>query len=327
MKIKTLVIGCGIGGLSAGAALKEAGETDFLIVDRTPDVPLNLHNGVHYLHANDFGTPFPFEFKEITSTEEIWDPRKDTFKKQAHIPEMIDYSLKVMNLRHPSSIMDPGSRPWKTYVPLSNNMNDLLVAYRDYIGLEKFKFNMKLVKVNTITKTATFNIEGINVEIEYENLIETVPLNVFEKLTGTNFGKEFKFQKLYIANYKTTGIVPNWLISMYISDDREFPPYRITILNNIISMESLKEMSPEDEHIVHYHLKRYFDYELSSKESYAWDTGRIWGLSKPEREEVLKHFESFGIYPIGRYGQWDGKLTMDTTIIQAKELVNKLTKE
>ena len=161
MKVKYLIIGCGIGGLSAAAALKESGLEDFLIVDKTSEVPLNLHNGVHYLHSDNFGTPFKFELKEIVSTEEIWDPRKDVFKKQAHIPEMIDYSLKVMNLRHPSSIMDPGSRPWKTYIPLSNNMNDLLAAYRDYIGLDKFKFNMKLSAVNILDKIATFEVDYV----------------------------------------------------------------------------------------------------------------------------------------------------------------------
>ena len=102
-----------------GGKLKELDE-DFLIVDKCESLPLNLHNGVHYLHSNDFGTPFPFEFKKITATEEVWNPRTDTFNKVSTIPEMVEYSLKVMGTRHPSSIMDPGNRDWDVYLPVSH---------------------------------------------------------------------------------------------------------------------------------------------------------------------------------------------------------------
>lgn len=322
MKVKNLIIGCGIGGLSAAAAFKEAGEEDFLIIDRCSEVPLNLHNGVHYLHTDNFGTPFKFELKEIVSTEEIWNPRKDEFKNQSHIPEMVDYSLKVMNLRHPSSIMDPGSRNWKTYIPASNNMNDLVVSYKEYIGAEKFKFNEKLRDVGRINKIAIFE-SGLTVE--YENLISTAPLNLFYFICAMDTEKEFKHQTVYITNYKTDRIVPNWLICLYIADNK-FPVYRITVLNNIISMESLTKLTVAEEHIIKYHLERYFDYELDSREAYAWETGRIWGLSKSEKEEIVEEFKQHNIYLLGRYGTWNGKETMDTTILAAKEIVKEIIK-
>ena len=323
MKTKYLIVGCGIGGLAAAAELKSKGQSELLVVDKCSELPLNLHNGVHYLHTNDFGTPFDFELKEIVSTEEIWNPRKDEFKKTSHLPEMIDYSMKVMNLRHPSSIMDPGSRAWKTFIPMSNNMNDLLSAYYEYIGEHNFKFGCKLSGINMQEKIATFEQDGVFWSVSYEYLITTAPLNCFGGICGIDLNKEFKNQTVYVTNYKTENIVPNWLICLYISDNK-FPVYRITVLNNILSMESLTKLTVSEEHIIKYHLERYFDYSLDSKQDYAWETGRIWGLSKEDREEVVKKFADNDIHLLGRFGQWNGKLTMDTTVLQAKEIINRI---
>ena len=85
-KIKFIILGAGIGGLAAGAALKERGIEDFVIIERSPSLPLNLGNGVHLLHSNEIGQPFDFELKEIAVTLEVWDPRTDVFKQRANIP-------------------------------------------------------------------------------------------------------------------------------------------------------------------------------------------------------------------------------------------------
>lgn len=322
MKTKYLIIGAGIGGLATGAALKEHGQTDFLIVDKAKSLPLNLGNGVHYLHSNDFGTPFPFSFKKITCVEELWEPRTDAFKKTANVPEMIKYSMKVMGKRLPSSIMDPGNRQWETYLPESNNMNDLLQAYHDYIGAEHFKWNSDLKKVFTEIKQACF---APGEDIIYEHMITTAPLNVFHKMCDIKCQNEFKNNPLYITNYKTENIAPHWLISLYIADHK-FAPYRITILNGTISMEAIKPMSIMDEHIVHYHLSEHFDYDADSGQRYTWETGRIFGLSPEERDKIVTEFSNKDIHLLGRFSRWQGTLLMDSTILQAKEIVNEICK-
>ena len=284
-------------------------------------MPLNLSNGVHYLHSDDFGTPFPFELQKITAVEEIWDPRADSFKKIAHIPEMVEYSLKVMKLRHPSSIQDPGTRSWNTFIPRSNDMNDLLKEYQDYIGTKHFLWNHELESVYENNKIAGFKNGQ---EIFYEHLITTAPLDKFIKMCGRETDLEFKSVPVYIANYRTNNIVANWLLGIYISDP-QFPPYRITILNNIISMESVKEMNRTEEEIVKYHLGRYFDYSLESGEKYTWETGRIFGLKKEQRDDVVEQFAKKDIHLLGRFATWNGKLLLDSTILQAKEIIKKLS--
>ena len=322
-KIKFLVLGSGVGGLAIGGDLKSKGEENFLIIDRCDTLPLNLHNGVHYLHSNDFGIPFPFELKKISATEEIWNPRTNIFKMEANLPEMISYSMKVMGLRHPSSIMDPNNRSWDVYLPISYNMNDLIQSYYQYIGKEHFLFGENLVAIDTKHKIVTFNstkYEGA-IYYEYDYLISTIPLNILHSICGLQTDNEFKHQTVYITNYKTQNIVSNWLIGIYISDAK-FPPYRITILNNIISMESIIPLTTIDEHIIKYHLEEYFDYDLQTKDTYEWTTGRIFGISQMEREKIIERFMDKNIFLLGRFGLWNGKLLMDSTIVQAHNIVN-----
>ncbi len=323
-KNKYVIVGAGIGGLAAAAQLKFRGEEDFIVVDKCKDLPRNLANGLHYLHSKDIGTPFEFKFKSCPITEQIWDTRTNKFSNQATLPEMFEYSKKVMeNLRHPSSIMDPGKR-MEAFVPESNNMNDLLDAYYDYIGMDKFKFSMDLSSVDSESRILLFNADSLFEEkICYDYLIESTPLNKFYHLCGDAEKYPLKNKELFITNYKSENIVPNWLIVLYMSDPK-FPPYRITSFNNIISMESMKSLTHEDEVIIKYIIGDMFDYKLESKSEYKWETGRIFGINKAQRNEVIEDFSKKNIFPIGRFGLWNGKLTMDTTAWQAKILVDMI---
>jgi len=320
MKTKILILGSGIGGLSAGAELKSRGEKDFLIVDRTPCLPMNLQNGLHYLHSDNFGTPFPFSLKKVILTEEVWNVRKDEFLKCADLPMMFEYSKKIMeNLRHPSSVMDPGKR-LEVFVPPSNSMNDLLKAYHDYIGEEHFAWNSSLVSMDLDKKEALFNQEE-GYTVQFENCISTLPIDKFYGLCGLKSPYEFKHKTIYITNYQTKNIVSNWLIVLYIPDAK-FKPYRITVMNGILSMESIEPMTPDDEVIVKYHCHDLFDYELESKQSYAWETGRIFGLSPEDREKMVSWFANKGIWLLGRFSTWNGKSLMDSTIKDAQDIIS-----
>jgi hypothetical protein len=134
---------------------------------------------------------------------------------------------------------------------------------------------------------------------------------------------DFIQKPIHITNYKAQNIVPNWLVSLYVSDPK-FPPYRITILNGIISMESLAPMTEHEESVVKYHLERYFDYDLKTVSRHSWPSGRIWGISKDERDALVSTFNLFGISLLGRYGQWNGKLEMATTVRQAQEIIKEI---
>ena len=319
-QIETLVIGAGIGGLAAAAELKSKGK-DFIVIEKSNSLPLNLANGLHYLHSIDFGTPFEFQYKTCVMSEQIWNTRTNAFTTSPTIFEMFEYSKKIAeNMRHPSSIQDPGKRK-DVYVPESNNMNDLLLSYHGYIGNDKFKFGKGIKEIDTVSKFAILDDGAI---INYNYLVTTAPLDKMYSICKMDCKYTLKFKELFITNYKTKNIVPNWLIVLYMSDPK-FPPYRITAFNGLISMESMVPLTPEDEIIIKYLIGDLFDYELSSKQEYKWETGRIFGMERKDREEMLDQFNSMGIFPVGRYATWDGKQIMDTTITAAKNIVNKLT--
>ena len=320
IKTKYLILGSGVGGLSAGANLKKLDE-DFIIVDKQEKLPNNLSNGLHYRHSTDLKLPFHTDFKSCILTENVWDPRTNKFSNYSFLPEMFEYSKKIMeDLRHPSSIMDPGKRNC-VWVPESNNMNDLLNQCHDYIGSEHFKFGFSLASVAKEMKTAIFkNSKDEVMNVEYEYLITTMPVDKFVEIAKIEHNLEFKFKNLNMTNYKPKNIVPNWMIVLYISDPK-FIPYRISCFNNVISMESLKELKYEDEIIVKYLLRDLFDYDLESKEVYEWKSGRIFGISKDERMKIVKEMIDCDIYPVGRFALWNGKIRMDDTARQAHDVV------
>ncbi len=320
MKTKFVVIGAGVGGLSAAAYLKQQNENDFIVIEKGKSVPNNLTNGLHYLHDIDFSLPFPMDFKKCMLTENIWNTKTNEFSKAAMLPDLFAYSKKVMdNLRHPSSIMDPGKRS-EVYVPESNDMNELIEGFESYIGAEHFLFDRTVNAIDAENKLIGIGDQVIN----YEYLITTAPLNTFSALSGKNIDYSFKHKPLYITNYTSKNIVPNWMIVLYMSDEK-FPPYRISCFNNVISMESLRELSHDDEVIVKYIIGDLFDYDLSSGHKYTWETGRIFGFSKIQRKELLEELAPKGVFPIGRFGIWDGKIRMDDTIRQAHRIVSNLS--
>ncbi len=92
-------------------------------------------------------------------------------------------------------------------------------------------------------------------------------------------------------------------------------------------MESLVKLTPADEYITQYHLKRYFDYELETKQDYCWETGRIWGLDKATREGIVKKFKNDNVHLLGRFGTWSGKETMDTTVVAARKIIEEIAND
>ena len=318
-KISNLVLGAGIGGLAAGACLKENG-LDFLIIDKERSLPANLNNGLHYLHSTNLEIPFNFKFKSVVKNEEVWDIFKNEFKTKATIPEMFEYSKKIMeNLRHPSSIMDSGIVN-TAFVPESNNINDLLIAYSDYIGGNNFLWKMDVATINTEKKVVLFKN---NEKIEYNNLISTIPIGYFYKACNLRCPYNLKSKELFVTNYKLLNIVPNWLIVLYIFDAK-FPVYRITSFNGMISMESMSELSYEDEVIIKYHIGDLFEYDIKSKTNFKWNVGRIFGIGVKERKEIIENFIDKNIYLVGRFALWNGKLRIDNTAIYAVNVVRSI---
>lgn len=325
LKTKTLVLGSGVGGLGAGCWLKYLGVHDFKIVDKCTEVPKNLHNGVHYLHSVP-SLPFVMDFKKVTLTDGVL--RTDGVTNQVsigHTPNLIDmlkYSEKVREIQHPSSIMEVGKRD-SVFLPKSNTLNEMIEQMEDYIGKDKFFLNAKFKTINLEQKF----IEVLDGEIDevvriyYDNVISTLPLSTVQKYFGYEF--ELGANPVHICNSVANKIVPNWMINLYVPNG-DTPMYRVSILNNVVSIESTHLMdNNEIKHAIDL-LNKMFHVEYTAQ-AYTWETGKVMSIATDDREKIVEDMKEKDFYSIGRFGLWNRKLLVDSTINQAEGVVKYIT--
>jgi len=322
-KTRVLVIGSGVAGLGAAAWLKEGG-VDFMVVEGASELPLNLHNGVHYLHSIP-DLPFNTDLKMITLTDGILVDGNIT-----HTPNLkysLQYSEKVREIQHPSSIMDIGKDTY-VYMPKSNTVNTVLQDCYKFAGSEHFHFGYWLKSILTERKIAEFEKDGKVHAVKYEHIISAVPLDKFINmipswtLESNHWLNNLKleFTPLHITNYKLEKIVPNWMINLYIPDPSS-PVYRASMLNGVCSVESMRELNQEEIYFTRRTLGM-FHLTDEEPERFIWKTGKVISISIDDRIKLIEELHKLDIYQIGRFGLWNRKLLMDSTISQAKAVVD-----
>ena len=84
--------------------------------------------------------------------------------------------------------------------------------------------------------------------IEYEHIISTIPLGVLCKAMLIDT-PELNSNPIYVSNYKVNGIVPNWLINLYVPSLR-YPMYRASLLNGVCSVESIRPLTEVELNVV-----------------------------------------------------------------------------
>jgi len=323
MKVDNLIIGSGAGGLGTAVWMKYTGQ-NFMVVDSLESIPLNLHNGVHYLHSIP-NLPFETKIREIPLTDGYLDDRGEI----VHTPDLnvaLQYSEKVREIQHPSSIMDIGKRN-KVYMPVSNTLNTLLSEMYEYSGEESFRFGLWLSEVDVDSRIATFKDKKENLhKIEYKNLISTIPLDVLRNImneespaTAMTFGSN----PVYITNYKVDRIVPNWMINLYIPSEH-VPFYRASLLNGICSVESIRELTDEQVRLRIPRYLRMFYLNPTDPQRYEWKTGKVLSISMDDRETIVDWLNERDIYSLGRFGLWNRKLLVDSTISQGQQIAQYL---
>jgi hypothetical protein len=316
-KVKVLVIGAGAAGLGAAAWLREK-QLDFMVVEGASELPLNLHNGVHYLHSIP-ELPFDTDLKAITLTDGIL-----VDGEISHTPNLLcslQYSEKVREIQHPSSIMDVGKES-KVYMPKSNSVNATLKQCYEFAGADNFQFGYWLKEIDASKRIATFQKDSETVSVEYEHLISAIPLDKFREMVSSEFlvGLKLEATPVHITNYKVDRIVPNWMINLYIPDPNS-PVYRASLLNGVCSVESMRELN---EHEIYFtrNVLGMFHISLEEPEKFTWKTGKVTSISIDDRIKLVEELHKLEIYQIGRFGLWNRKLLVDSTIGQAKAVVD-----
>ena len=322
-KYNTIILGSGVGGLGSGCWLKEM-KKDFVIIEKLNETPMNLHNGVHYLHSVP-KLPFQADLKEITLTDGVL-TKEGSIRHYPELQDALEYSEKVRAIQHPSSIYEVGTKH-SVWIPKSNSMNDYIKEMVKFIGLKSFMLNSEIVSIDLNEKIITLNRYGKEEKLKYENLISTIPLRAFIEMSKSVqfIDVEFKSTPIEITNFKVNKIVPNWLINIYVPS-KEVKPYRMSILNNNASIESIDKIDIPDFGVVK-ELFKMFHIDISDHKEYTWWQGKIISLDFDTRERILNYFIPLNVFFIGRFGVWNNKLLMDSTINQASEVCKYISIE
>lgn len=316
---KLLILGAGIGGLGVATWAKKYG-LDFLVIEGNKELPMNMHNGVHYLHSIP-ELPYEVDLKKITLTDGIL--YEDKIYHEPNLEFSLKYSEKVREIQHPSSIMGVGKRT-EVFLPASNSMNDFLKDMYYYAGVESFMFGYWLKELDLDNKIAYFDKQGTKLAVHYENIISTLPVDKFRMMLNIEElnSIELKCNPVYITNFQVDKIVPNWMINLYIPDPNS-PVYRASFLNNICSVESVRELRNHEIYQTIETLKM-FHVNEDSAEKYTWNTGKVSSISMDDRMKLVDALKNKDIYSVGRFGLWNRKLLMDSTIKQAKMVVEHI---
>ncbi len=135
---------------------------------------------------------------------------------------------------------------------------------------------------------------------------------------------ELKCAPVHITNYKVDRIVPNWMINLYIPDPAS-PIYRASILNGICSVESIKELDEHDIHKAKDTLNM-FHLNCENVQNFTWNTGKVISISIDDRAKIVELFKGLNIFQIGRFGLWNRKLLIDSTMEQARMVIEHIIK-
>lgn len=323
-KVDILIVGSGVGGLGA-ASWAKARKKSFLVVDGIKELPVNLHNGVHYLHSVP-ELPFDAKLKEVTLTDGILSDGEIV-----HTPNLVHslkYSEKVREVQHPSSIMDIGKHK-SVYMPATNSLNELVVNMYEYSGKENYLWNFWLDEIDVENHIGRFkqSDSGEFEEIGYGSLVCTAPLDKMMVHFPFLEMNDLKMESnpVYISNFIVNNIVPNWLINLYIPNQYT-PIYRASFLNNVCSVESIKLLDDREIHQIP-ELLNMFHISLDGYQKYTWKTGKVLSISKDDRYKVVSGLLKKDIYQIGRFGLWNRKLLVDSTINQARNVIDYTSKQ
>ena len=310
IKTHILILGSGVGGLSAACWTKKL-KQDFLVVESSEKLPMNLHNGVHYLHTIP-KFPFEIKIKSITLTDGIMD-EYGNIRHNWTLDDILEYSEKVREVQHPTSIMDIGKRI-SVFMPESNDMNNLIKEMYEYSGTKNYLFGQLIRKIDIGNKIVYTDNESIT----YDYLISTLPLDFFEKFFGLK--NEYKSSPIFITNFSVDRIVPNWLINIYIPSKRT-SIYRFSILNGRVSVESSGGFANNKD--LDFFLRKFFVLKNTKKE-FEWKIGKVISIDRDKRLKLIELFKKYDCFSLGRFGLWNRKLLMDSTINQAYLIANHI---
>lgn len=179
-----------------------------------------------------------------------------------------------------------------------------------------------------------------DVAYEYENLINTAPLNRFIKILGKKDEEAFSYNKVLVFNMGFDKPSVNKALDWIYIPDKKINFYRVGFYNNILGMEELSIYVE-----IGYGKEDKIDVEQAKKDTLM--NLRMMGIIKEHilvdyepvlmspayvhispksnalKEEICKELKEKNIYSIGRYGGWT-YCSMEDCFLEAYALAKEL---
>lgn len=310
---KVVILGAGVGGLGAGVWLKSHG-IDFTIIEGKQELPLNLHNGVHYLHDLP-ELPFTLDFDRIPLFDGVMG-KDGVVRDYVTLQDCLEYSFKVLGVQQPSSVLEVGKID-KVIMPKGEGLNELIKQMYEYIGADHFMFG---AWTDSFLNGSVTIKQGANTfSIKYSWIVSTVPLDVLLKIARIYTECEFKSNPIHVYNFNVNDIKKNWLINIYFPDP-DTPIYRASVMNGVCSTESTKFLTDIEIYLSIQKLKMF---NLEDKhEYYNWNTGKVLSIEPSDRKRLIEELYKQNIFTLGRFGLWNRRLLVNSTINQAHNIAD-----
>lgn len=232
-----------------------------------------------------------------------------------------------------------------TFMYLKKGTGYFIDRFFEQIDKKKVKFNTAVKKIDRISKCVETSGGEI---IHYENLINTVPFNIFLEMLDEpeqeKRARKLSYNKVLVLNLGFDGSSPRYTKEHWVYfPDKNLNFYRIGFYNNILMQDKLsvyveigfpkdaKDIDAESE------LEKALDgmkkvgiiddkMKLCDKNILLMDPAYVHISEEEKVMGYMKEFEKDDIYMLGRYGRWTYNC-MEDCMQLADELANRLRNE
>ena len=198
------------------------------------------------------------------------------------------------------------------------------------------------MSIDIAEKIVKVFLNGIETEISYDYLINTMPFNVFAKLANIETsGQGISYNQVLVFNIGFDNSLEDVSSHWIYFPEKKYCFYRVGFYNNILSQKNgslYVELGFDENHIFsETEIKGYFEktiedlkvcgilknQEVIAYESLVINPGyvHITEVGKRFVKDTMDYLAKSNVYSIGRYGAWT-YCSMEDSMIQANKLAD-----
>jgi uncharacterized ParB-like nuclease family protein len=297
-----VILGGGISGLMMSKRLQDNAH---LVIDKGNQIDhsFHLHRPIPELHIN----PHPAKF-----SLGVYDGEFHSAPTPFHINK---YALKIYGKLQPSNILNFHKQSQDMIYPM--NKCELANALRPN---NKNTLQANITAVDPKAKVVKVEKDGLETEIRYDYLVNTLPLPVLLKLLNIVPKEQLSFSPFAVNKISA----PSTKLYQMTYCTHAGGISRITLIDDALYLDTVKEFTTEDDILLHKLYGVTTDDIQSSSQVFRFDP-----IDKRTRKELIFFLtQEYDIMLLGRYGSWSFKIANDVwddtkllnTIIEHKDM-------